>query len=585
MDYDIEPVYMKDVDVNHIDGNVIIKTCTSIQKQFPGEIHGAQKMSNYYKLYPRSNSTRAALIVRGINIDNKLINIYDANPMQFDTTKSERVLIKDLPASIPPHKVMAFLKSFKHITVRSKVIYARERMAGDEMSPFINGDRIVYISPNVSPPLPKETVICGSPCRVWHASQKNYCKRCGQQGHRTTDTENCDSYDADSNVSAFRSDNNPLSNYYSCTIVSGDLTFKSSEHLYQYEFCMHCERSDLAQEVIKAQGPKFAKQIATELKSQIPPETLADWCSARLIVMQNVLKLKWNSCSKFRHALMATSGMVIAEATLDSFWGVGVAPNLAQETRRDKFLGQNHLGRLLMGLRDYVASREPESFNAVEFPPTSVPRTISAHCESDMTSSDATPDHRESDMTSSDATSDEPSLDRVNDSAPSSSTILENIKTTETNSSSTSDTLPNVTSPPVDDSPPLEKPALGESMSLDPPDMDCSPMESPKDVNDTLPLETLEDSTSKADTHISNVTVVTKGQPPSSPKPCRASRPPRKVVQPKSKNKPSATGTLDNYVSRTDSPGTKRKLSNDSLSPSSVQSLKSTRTDGADEVS
>ena len=40
---------------------------------------------------------------------------------------------------------------------------------------------------------------------------------------------------------------------------------------------------------------------------------------------------------------MATSGMVIAEATLDSFWGVGVAPNLAQETRRDKFLGQNHL--------------------------------------------------------------------------------------------------------------------------------------------------------------------------------------------------------------------------------------------------
>ena len=143
-----------------------------------------------------------------------------------------------------------------------------------------------------------------------------------------------------------------------CTIVSGDLTFKSAEHLYQYEFCMHCERPDLAQEVIKAQGPKFAKQIAAELKSQIPPETLADWCTARLIVMQDVLKLKWNSCSKFRHALMATIGMVVAEATQDSFWGVGVAPNLAQETRRDKFLGQNHLGSLLMGLRGTMLPHE-----------------------------------------------------------------------------------------------------------------------------------------------------------------------------------------------------------------------------------
>ena len=58
-----------------------------------------------------------------------------------------------------------------------------------------------------------------------------------------------------------------------------------------------------------------------------------------------------------------------------------------------------------MGLRDYVASREPESFNAIEFPPTPVPRNISAHRESDMTSSE----HCESDMTSSD----DPSLNGI----------------------------------------------------------------------------------------------------------------------------------------------------------------------------
>ena len=87
-------------------------------------MHGAQKMSNYFKLYPRSNRTRAALIVRGIDIDNKHLcnDIFDDNTMRFDNSKSERVVLKDLPASVPPMKIMAFLRGYSNITVRSKVI-------------------------------------------------------------------------------------------------------------------------------------------------------------------------------------------------------------------------------------------------------------------------------------------------------------------------------------------------------------------------------------------------------------------------------------------------------------------------------
>ena len=77
--------------------------------------------------------------------------------------------------------------------------------------------------------------------------------------------------------------------------------------------------------------------------------------------------------------------MTIAEATQDTFWGVGVAPNLAQETSRGKFIGDNHLGRLLMGLRDYVASREPESLSDVEFAPNSVISDSADNTTSSMT--------------------------------------------------------------------------------------------------------------------------------------------------------------------------------------------------------
>ena len=55
---------------------------------------------------------------------------------------------------------------------------------------------------------------------------------------------------------------------------------------------------------------------------------------------------------------MSTEGMVIAEATKDDFWGVGVAPNLAEHTIPSKFLGLNQLGRLHMTLRRIVSECE-----------------------------------------------------------------------------------------------------------------------------------------------------------------------------------------------------------------------------------
>ena len=67
------------------------------------------------------------------------------------------------------------------------------------------------------------------------------------------------------------------------------------------------------------------------------------------------LRAKWNSCTKFRQSLLSTEGMVVAVATSCDFWGVGVAPNLAQHTKPTKFLGQNHMGKLQMALRCHVA--------------------------------------------------------------------------------------------------------------------------------------------------------------------------------------------------------------------------------------
>ena len=349
----IDPVYIKDADIN-IRGNVIIKLCNIIHSQYPGEIYGAQPLNENWLIYVRCNRTRAALIVSGININGVNVQVFDNKP-QREGGRTERVLLKDLPGTLPPERIMSFLRAYSQIVPRSRILYAKERLNGEEISPYINGDRLLYVNADVTPPLPKETVICGHKCRIWHQSQKNFCKRCAKHGHRTTDLDVCESYYADSAVVAWRADNNPLSNFYICTMEYGDCVFKSSEQFYQYEFCMFMDRNDIAQRVLNAASTREEKQVAAQLKSSEHSMNMAKWATIKVSVMAFILKVKWNQCAKFRQALISTEGMTICEATSCDFWGVGVAPNLAQYTKPSRFLGKNNMGKLQMALRLYVS--------------------------------------------------------------------------------------------------------------------------------------------------------------------------------------------------------------------------------------
>ena len=136
MEVDIEAVYIRDCDIN-LRGNTLITLCYAIQKQYPGEVHGAQLISGYWSVYTRSNNTRAALVVSGLNINGTNVRVYDSKPAHDLGKKTERVVIKDLPATTPSERILAFLKGYSHVTPRSRVLYAKERIGGEELSPII----------------------------------------------------------------------------------------------------------------------------------------------------------------------------------------------------------------------------------------------------------------------------------------------------------------------------------------------------------------------------------------------------------------------------------------------------------------
>ena len=363
MEVTTEPVYVRDMDIN-IHGNIILQLSTAVNKQYPGEALGAQKLHQVWKIYVRTPRTRAGLIVSGLHLDGVIIDVFDDNPIINTNKQSERIVIKDLPATLPADRILAFMIGLPQIRVKSKVLYARERIGGEAMSPFINGDRLVYIAPNPTPPLPKETVIGGHPCRIWHRSQKNFCKRCDKHGHRTADVGLCEAYNHDESVAPFRADANPLSNFFKCTIDFNGRAFKSSEHIYQFTKCMFLKHDDLANLIYTTETPREVKVLSDKLNKH---ERMAEWTNIKVDFMRKILRAKWNCSGRFRQTLMATSNMTIAEATSDTFWGVGVAPNLALHTKPGHFLGSNQLGKLLMDLRNDVHDQDPSSIDDVSF--------------------------------------------------------------------------------------------------------------------------------------------------------------------------------------------------------------------------
>ena len=139
MEITTEPVYIRDSDIN-IHGNIILQLSMAVNKLWPGEALGAQKFHQVWRVYVRSPRTRAGLIVRGLDLSGSNITVHDDNPVLDNNKHTERVVIKDLPATLSSERIHNFLLGFSQLRIKSRILYAKERIGGEEMSPFINGD-------------------------------------------------------------------------------------------------------------------------------------------------------------------------------------------------------------------------------------------------------------------------------------------------------------------------------------------------------------------------------------------------------------------------------------------------------------
>ena len=111
---------------------------------------------------------------------------------------------------------------------------------------------------------------------------------------------------------------------------------------------------------VKAHTPAQAKRIAQEM----PFKDHSEWNMKKISVMRNVLTAKAESSDKFKSVLINSQDKNLVEATRNEFWRrgeAGLGPLLVMTTDIQKLPVSNHLGKLLMGLRDNLPAQNATS--------------------------------------------------------------------------------------------------------------------------------------------------------------------------------------------------------------------------------
>ena len=133
----------------------------------------------------------------------------------------------------------------------------------------------------------------------------------------------------------FRGPNSTFSNFFLTPITVWGMTFKSTEHAYNYRKAVEMAHHTTAEEIRHAVSGRDAMRIAESIA------TSDYWSNIKQSVMYQLLQVKAAQCSEFRNDLIASQGKLLIEDTSHDFWGRG-----------DNGGGLNMLGRLLMVLRD-----------------------------------------------------------------------------------------------------------------------------------------------------------------------------------------------------------------------------------------
>lgn len=141
-----------------------------------------------------------------------------------------------------------------------------------------------------------------------------------------------------------------LSNFYEAPFVYDGLTYLNNEAAFQgaklQSDTYQCPKTGLTRLDFTQMAPNVAKQYGRRVQLR------EDWESIKIDVMTEIVRQKFRCNPALRHKLLLTKGAKLYEGNTwrDLYWGVDA------RTRK----GQNHLGQILMQVREEFANESNE---------------------------------------------------------------------------------------------------------------------------------------------------------------------------------------------------------------------------------
>ena len=149
-------------------------------------------------------------------------------------------------------------------------------------------------------------------------------------------------------MTAYFTNQSPLSNHYACDFYENGLQFKSSEQCFMYHKASLFKDEETAKKILEAESPEKAKALG----KRIIGFNAQTWKEASSECMFKAMMAKFSSNPEIRSFLLQTQQTTLVEASpTDTVWGIGLPLQNPQCFSPEKWRGKNLAGKVLERVR------------------------------------------------------------------------------------------------------------------------------------------------------------------------------------------------------------------------------------------
>ena len=143
---------------------------------------------------------------------------------------------------------------------------------------------------------------------------------------------------------------NPFSNFHPAPFRLNGKDYPTSEHYIQEACALHFRDKTSARQILNAKTPLEAKRIGGEIVGFKTEE----WIKVAKSTVKPWIAEKFKTHQGVANVLLATKGMIVAEATFDKFWGTGIPIHDPNSAKQEKWHRVGILGEILMEIWDDI---------------------------------------------------------------------------------------------------------------------------------------------------------------------------------------------------------------------------------------